>query len=363
MGLVFGRIPPAISCFVLAALGGLLTFLRFRKDLRVALARREILDCYDADNESEMHKTAAGYREALLLYNQQLAEHETRRAVLQARQDELEALQTRILERTAAVCPDAKTLGEARDAIQRAVHLQKFYQAAVREAQPAKARFEALREELPDELPAGDYDPAEAEGDPRETASHLNRLEEELRLLRSKLDLRRGRMEASGDPAALAAEREELNAEIERLGREYEALSLAMEALEQADQEIQSRLSPKINRLAGEFMARMTGGRYDRVMLDQSMAVTAREAGDPITRPLAALSAGTADQLYLSLRLAISQLLLPEDAPILLDDALSAMDGERMAAAMALLQDLAQTRQIILFTCHNRELAWLDSHT
>ena len=363
MGLVFGRIPPAISCFVLAALGGLLTFLRFRKDLRVALARREILDCYDADNESEMHKTAAGYREALLLYNQQLAEHETRRAALQARQDELEALQTRILERTAAVCPDAKTLGEARDAIQRAVHLQKFYQAAVREAQPAKARFEALREELPDELPAGDYDPAEAEGDPRETASHLNRLEEELRLLRSKLDLRRGRMEASGDPAALAAEREELNAELERLGREYEALSLAMEALEQADQEIQSRLSPKINRLAGEFMARMTGGRYDRVMLDQSMAVTAREAGDPITRPLAALSAGTADQLYLSLRLAISQLLLPEDAPILLDDALSAMDGERMAAAMALLQDLAQTRQIILFTCHNRELAWLDSHT
>lgn len=362
-GLALRSVPLAVSCFVLAVLGGLLTFLRLRKDLRVVLARREILDRYDADNEAGMRKLASDYREALLLYTQQLADHEARRDAIKARQDELEGLQARMLERTASVCPEAKTLGEARDAIQRAIHLQKFYQAAVREAQPAKARFEALREELPEELPDGDYDPADAEGDPRETASQLNRLDEELRLLRSKLDLRRGRMEASGDPAALAAEREELNGELERLNREYDALTLAMDTLEQANQEIQSRFSPKINRLAGEYMARMTGGHYDRVMLDQAMSVTARETGDPITRPLAALSAGTADQLYLALRLAICNLLLPEDAPILLDDALSAMDDERMAAAMALLTEEARTRQIILFTCHNRELAWLDAHT
>lgn len=362
-GQVIGNTPLTISCSVLAALGVLLTFLRFRKDLRTASARREILARYNADNEAGIHKTASDYREALLLYNQQLAEHEARRDELDDRQAELEALQKRILTRTAEFCPGAKTLGEVRDAIQRGIHLQKFYQAAVREAQPAKARFEALQEELPVDAPSEDYDLAEAEGDPRETASQLNRLDEELRMLQSKLDLRRGRMDASGDPAALAAEREELNGELERLEQEFAALTLAIETLEQAEREIQSRFSPKINHLAGEYMARMTNGRYDRVMLDQAMAVTVREAGDSTTRPPAALSAGTSDQLYLALRLAISQLLLPEDAPILLDDALCAMDDERMASAMSLLQELAKTRQIILFSCQRRESDWLNQHT
>lgn len=361
-GLALRSAPLAVSCFILAALGGLLAILRFRRDLRIVQERREILERYDADDETGIRKTASDYRDALLLYTQRLSDYEARRTAIETRRGELEELRARILARTASICPEAKTIGEARDAIQRAIHLQKFYQAAAREAQPAKARYEALREELNEEAPVGDFDPADAGGDPGETAARVSRLDEDLRLLQSKLDTRRGRMEASGDPAALAAAREELNGELARLSREYDALTLAMEALEQANQEIQSRFSPKINRLAGEYMARMTGGRYDRVTLDQAMAVTARETGDTITRPLAALSAGTADQLYLALRLAICQLLLPEDAPILLDDALSAMDDTRMAAAMELLADIAQTRQIILFSCHNRELAWLNAH-
>lgn len=362
MGMVRGRIGLGGLCFVLAALGGMLTFLRSRKDLRVAAARREILSRYHAGDEVDLHKTASRYREALLLYNQQKLDYAAQQDELEARQEELEELQRRIVERTEEICPGAKTLGEARDAIQRSIHLQRFYQAAVREAQPARARFEALQEEMPEVEPPAEYAPAEAEGDPKETAGQLNRLEEELRLLRSRLDLRRGRMEGAGDPAELAARQEKLTGELERLGREYDALCLAIETLEQAEQEIQSRFSPRINQLAGEYMSRMTGGRYDRVMLDQSMTVTARETGDPVSRPLGALSAGTADQLYLAVRLAITQLLLPEDAPVVLDDTLTAMDDSRMAEAMALLLELAQTRQIILFSCHTRELEWLNAH-
>lgn len=70
-----------------------------------------------------------------------------------------------------------------------------------------------------------------------------------------------------------------------------------------------------------------------------------------------ALSQGTADQLYLAVRLAVCDLVLPADdpAPLVLDDALVTFDDSRMAAALRYLQALAQTRQILLFTCQSRE--------
>ncbi len=355
------RALPAIVLFVLAAILGLLTALRCRKDLRVSRRRREILERYGASDETGVRKAGADYREAVLLHAQQAQARDRRRSELEARRETLSARRDDLSARLGGVCPEAKTLGEARDAVQRALNLQKFYQAAMRETQPAKARFEALRDASPEEEPLVDYDPADAVGDPRETLSKIAKLDEELRLVRSRLDHARGRMEASGDPAALEAEREELGARIERLSREFDALELAISALNAASEEIQTRFSPRINEMAGEYMARMTGGRYDRVMLSQTMAVTAREAGDPVSRPLAALSTGAGDQLYLAVRLAISRLLLPEDAPVILDDALASLDDVRMAAAMELLLELSRERQIILFTCHSRELEWLKT--
>ena len=60
------------------------------------------------------------------------------------------------------------------------------------------------------------------------------------------------------------------------------------------------------------------------------------------------------DQLYLALRLAVSEE-LTKDAPIILDDALVRFDDRRMASAMEILKELAGQRQIILFTCQGRE--------
>lgn len=74
-----------------------------------------------------------------------------------------------------------------------------------------------------------------------------------------------------------------------------------------------------------------------------------------------ALSTGTAEQLYLAVRLAVCQLTAP-DAPILLDDALAAFDDGRMALALALLKELGEERQILLFSCHRREAEWAKAH-
>ena len=80
-----------------------------------------------------------------------------------------------------------------------------------------------------------------------------------------------------------------------------------------------------------------------------------REKGELVTRQLLYLSGGTADQVYLAVRLAICKLALGEDVPIVLDDALANFDDSRCAAALQFLKEAAGNRQILLFTCHSRE--------
>ena len=65
-------------------------------------------------------------------------------------------------------------------------------------------------------------------------------------------------------------------------------------------------------------------------------------------------SDGTMDQLYLALRLAVAEELTPE-APLILDDVLVRFDDGRMKAAVEILKEMAQTRQVICFTCQGRE--------
>ena len=65
-------------------------------------------------------------------------------------------------------------------------------------------------------------------------------------------------------------------------------------------------------------------------------------------------SDGTVDQLYLALRLAVAEELTPE-APLVLDDAMVRFDDKRLATALNILTEMAEDKQVILFTCQSRE--------
>ena len=130
-----------------------------------------------------------------------------------------------------------------------------------------------------------------------------------------------------------------------------------MNTLTDANTVLQNRFSPQLSRRTAEIFHELTEGRYTAAALDRSFHLTARPAGDPIDRDIQLLSAGAADQLYLSARLAICELVLPPEKsiPIILDDALTNFDDERCAAALRWLKQAAAHRQILLFTCHSRE--------
>lgn len=162
---------------------------------------------------------------------------------------------------------------------------------------------------------------------------------------------------AIGDPMALGSEHAQLLEQRDALERQYAAIALAIETLGRADAELQSRFSPQLAQKAADYMDYLTDGRYDELVLARDLSAKARSADDPTPRDTAYLSAGTADLLYLSVRLALCELTCPADdpCPLVLDDTLVNFDDARAARARALFGEIAQHRQVILFTCHERD--------
>jgi len=103
----------------------------------------------------------------------------------------------------------------------------------------------------------------------------------------------------------------------------------------------------------------MTGGAYERLVTDESEdrpVLCAQRAGG--TRiGIEEMSEGTADQLYLALRLAALELRRSSHPrmPLILDDALITSDDERAANILRALVRFAEHGQVMIFT-HHRHL-------
>ena len=192
-----------------------------------------------------------------------------------------------------------------------------------------------------------------------ETAARISAVTRELGRWQSQLDQAIGALGA--DPLTLEARRDELLAERKERTLQYDALELALGGLERANGVLRERFSPALNQEAARIFAKLTGGRYASLSLSRDFSALTGTADSAQPHSAAYLSAGTVDQLYLAVRLAVCRLSLP-DAPVLLDDALTAFDDARAELALDYLKELAQERQILLFTCHSREARWAERH-
>lgn len=187
-----------------------------------------------------------------------------------------------------------------------------------------------------------------------ETSRRLADLTWEQNDLQKKLGQFMGQIQTLGDREDLARQLQQVNARIAKLEDTYAALTLAQETLAETAGQLQRRFAPKIAGAARDIFSRLTGGRYDRLILDQELSVSVGAEGEDTLHSAPWRSDGTVDQLYLSVRLAVAQALTP-DGPIVLDDALVRFDEGRLAQTMALLKELSGQKQVILFTCQDRE--------
>ena len=254
--------------------------------------------------------------------------------------------------------PEANGADGVRVALTAALRRREALDGAALQVQQAQIRCDAMSRHLPQPpLP----DPEETL--PRPVLSRervdaaLPQARDLLQAARSRVDGLTGQLRSMDSRESLQAQQDQCRARLDTLQAEYDAIALAMDALTQANNHLQNRFSPALGAETARIFSALTAGRYDKVLLDRSLSLSAQPAGDAVPRALALLSQGAGDQLYLAARLAICRMVLPQDkaAPLILDDALANFDDTRMAAALDWLLEESRTRQILLFTCHRRE--------
>ena len=123
---------------------------------------------------------------------------------------------------------------------------------------------------------------------------------------------------------------------------------------------MKNSVTPKFTENLSTNISKITGGKYNKVMVNEDEGlIVGLENGDYV--PVNRFSIGTIDQLYLSLRLSMIDELSEEKVPILLDEAFAFYDDERLKNILEYLNTKFKNRQIIIFTCTNREKNILEN--
>ncbi len=134
----------------------------------------------------------------------------------------------------------------------------------------------------------------------------------------------------------------------------YLVAATAARIVGKAQERYERERQPEVVKRAEEIFSAMTGERYTG--LSVALGSNRLEVFDDhsAAKESAQLSRGTAEALYLALRLGlISQLgEVGPGLPLLMDDVLVNLDPERRRGAAVAVADLARERQIVLFTCH-----------
>ena len=339
---------------VIAAAGGLISR-QMRKHAVKTAQTAALMKRFGTTDTNEIAAFADTYATAVEVRDAARADLSTKSATADAYYNTLTTNEQAILLEVRRFAPAAFDIPTADQVLRQAAQRRKALSEAQSAARETQVRLDLLIQQgIPD---SGDMELSPPLRSRETVSDSLAQAQVQLATARSATDRLAGQLHAMGDPDELRASAESLQAQISQLQEEYDALRLAMDTLTGVNSILQNRFSPQLSRRTAEIFHELTEGRYTAAALDRSFHLTARPAGDPIDRDIQLLSAGAADQLYLSARLAICELVLPPEKsiPIILDDALTNFDNERCAAALRWLKQAAAHRQILLFTCHSRE--------
>lgn len=160
----------------------------------------------------------------------------------------------------------------------------------------------------------------------------------------------RGRAE---DPAVLDAELAAVREELRAAKEQHAACQMAYDAISGAGARLRGEISPRLSAYARGMMQTMTGGKYREMGVGGDLAVSVMtESG---THTVDYLSTGTQDLAYLSLRMALIDLLYKEKPPVCFDESFAHLDDDRTRRALGALAAGDGGQQTLVFTCHRRE--------
>lgn len=141
--------------------------------------------------------------------------------------------------------------------------------------------------------------------------------------------------------------------------KSYE-IKKAIETLEMAYNKMKEEITPKFTEKLSDTIKNVSNNKYNKVKINISGEIIVEDSnGNYINAEN--LSLGTIDQLYLALRLASIEEITEETIPIILDEAFAYYDNERLKNILEYMSKEYKNRQIIIFTCTDREKSILNS--
>jgi uncharacterized protein YhaN len=169
----------------------------------------------------------------------------------------------------------------------------------------------------------------------------------------------RSLIDSSGEAADLMAVAQQALASVTDYADEYVQTVLARRLLEEQVNAYRDEHQGPLLARARELFRSLTLDRYlglDTDTDDKDNLFLVARTSDDRRLTVDALSTGTRDQLYLSLRLAALEQFIERRGPLplVLDDLFVHFDDERTAAGLAVLDQIADTTQILLFTHHDQ---------
>lgn len=185
-------------------------------------------------------------------------------------------------------------------------------------------------------------------------AAKKAKTEERRRLLKESLQERQMKLENLKEAAA---ERKHDYDTIEKIRKEIQAVSIAGAKIKEAAGNLQKLTGQKLQDEISEIFAQITGGKYKRVLLTENFEIYL-DTGEKYLQ-LYQVSYGTAEQVYLALRLACGTILCQEEElPLILDETFAMYDEKRLIQALKYISQ--RKSQVILFSSNKREIQALE---
>ena len=318
-----------------------------RTDAQRDLERRREFDSGEDARRETAASAWAALREAAALHDIDVAG-----------EDELMSPTQAVLDDHQAVLRRRDKTSEARGALEEALDGRTLSDWRSLASVARQAASEAQRAF---ELAGGSIDEVDSAAD---VQGSLEELEGQLRGARDDVATAVGRLSgvdpASVDIAAAEAALTEADAELERVRQLDATLSVTARFMRAAADNAHRALAPRIAATMSTLVSRVTNGRYQSVRVDPADLRVTLVTGSGDLRDAKLFSRGTTEQVYLALRAVLAEVLSTgrEQCPLLLDDPTVHADNVRTAVILDWLREVADERQVILFSQEQEVLDW-----
>lgn len=226
--------------------------------------------------------------------------------------------------------------------------------AAREDLKQKRARLELLKSQLEEWLETfeafrSQEELSEVIQEKEQTMMQLKNEEDEQtnQKIQREVDIRK--LEEGGDYAVLLQEYENAKSELQTLVDEWASLKVAAHLIEQTLNYAKKDRLPGTIADAEEYFQELTDGNYTQILLEEDTMRVRHK--NHLLYDASELSRGTAEQLYVSLRLAfIKNIADTMELPLLVDDGFVNFDPERKRRMWALLEDISREAQVLYFT-------------